>query len=75
MLHTDFLDIVVGILKIDTMVTFLFLINPDYVLRTSINQKKKYSFTLKKKARGQISLIIKAIQLRRNNTCWLLLAK
>ena len=42
-------DFVGGILQVDTITLYLFIIYPDYVLRTSIDLIKENSFTLKKK--------------------------
>ena len=46
---TDTFDIVAGVLQGDTLVSYLFIICLDYVLRTSIDIIKENGFTLKKK--------------------------
>ena len=45
---TDSFDIVAGVLQGDSLASYLFLICLNYILRTSIDQMKKYNFTLKK---------------------------
>ena len=47
--HTDYFDIVAGVLQGDTLAPYLFIICLDYVLRTSIDKIKKNSFKLTKK--------------------------
>ena len=44
---TDFFDIVAGVLQGDTLVSFMFIICLDYVLRISIDLIKENGFTLK----------------------------
>ena len=46
---TDYLDIVAGVLKGDTLAPYLFIISLDYVLRTLIDKIKENSFELTKK--------------------------
>ncbi len=45
---TDFFDIVTGVLRGDTLASYLFIICLDYLLRTSIDLMKENGFTLKK---------------------------
>ena len=45
---TDYFDIVAGVLQGDTLATYLFIICLDYMLRTSIEITKDYSFKLGK---------------------------
>ena len=47
---TDVFDIVVGVMQADILTTYSFIINIDYILRTSISLIRKNSFTQKKKA-------------------------
>ena len=49
--NTDYFDIVAGILQGDTLATYLFIINLDYVLR-SIKLKKTVSSWQRKEAEG-----------------------
>ena len=44
--HTDFFNIVAGVLQGDTLAPYLFIICLDYVLRTSIDLMKEYGFKL-----------------------------
>ena len=44
--NTDFFDIVAGVLQEDTLAQFLYIIYPDYVLRTSIDLMKEDGFSL-----------------------------
>ena len=44
---TNFFDIIAGVLQEDTLAPYLFIIYPDYVLRTSIDLMKENGFTLK----------------------------
>ena len=44
---TDYFDIVAGVLQGDTLAPYLFIICPDYVLRTSIDKIKENCFKLK----------------------------
>ena len=53
--NTEFFDIVAGVLQIDTLAPYIFIIYRDYVLRTSIDLIKENSFTLKKKKKQMIS--------------------
>ena len=46
--HTDYFDIVAGVLQKDTLVTYLFIIFLDYVLRTSIDIIKVNGFKIAK---------------------------
>ena len=46
--NTDFFDIVTGVLRGDTLVTYLFIICQDYVLWTSKYLMKENGFSLKK---------------------------
>ena len=46
---TDYFDIVVGVLKGDTLAPYLFIICRDYVLRTLIDKIKENGFELTKK--------------------------
>ena len=46
---TDYFDIVAGVLKGDTLASFLFIIRLDYLLRKSIDKIKENSFELTKK--------------------------
>ena len=46
---TDYFDIVAGVLLGDTLSPYLFIIYPDYVLRTSIDKIKENGFDLTKK--------------------------
>ena len=46
---TDYLDIVAGVLKEDTLASYLFIICLDYMLWTSIDLMKENSFMLGKK--------------------------
>ena len=46
---TDYFDIVAGVLQRDTFAPYLFIIYLDYVLRTSKDLMKEYSFKLAKK--------------------------
>ena len=45
--NTDFIDIVAGVLQVDSLAPYLFIIYLDYVLRTSIDFIKGNGFTLK----------------------------
>ena len=45
----DFFDIVSGILKLDTLVPFLFIIRLDYVLQTLVDLIKENGITQKKR--------------------------
>ena len=45
---TDFFDIVTGVLQVDTLAPFLFIICQDYLLRMSIDLMKETDFTQKK---------------------------
>ena len=45
--HSDFFDIVAGVLLGDTLALYLFIICPDYVLQKSIDLIKENGFTLK----------------------------
>ena len=45
---TDYFDIVAGVLQIDTLAPYLFIICLDYVPRTSINKIKENGFKLTK---------------------------
>ena len=45
---TNYFDIVAGVLQGDTLAPYLFIINQDYVLRTSIDIMKDNSFKLAK---------------------------
>ena len=45
---TDFFDIVAGVLQGDTLAPYLFIICPDYILRTSIDKIKENGFKLTK---------------------------
>ena len=47
-METDYFDIVAGVLQDDILVSYLFIICLDYVLRTSIDIEKE-----KEKARSQ----------------------
>ena len=46
---TDSFDIFAGILQGDTLLSYLFIIGLNYVLRTSIDLMKENSFTRKKR--------------------------
>ena len=46
---TEYFDIVAGVLQGDTLVSYLFIICLDYVLRTSIDKIKENGFELSKK--------------------------
>ena len=45
---SDFFDIVSGMLQGETLAPYTFIINQDYVLRTSIDLMKENGFTLAK---------------------------
>ena len=45
----EYFDIVAGVLQGDTLAPYFFIINVDYVLRTSFDKIKENSFELKKK--------------------------
>ena len=45
---TDYLDIVAGVLQGDTLAPYIFIMCPDYVLRTSIDKIKENGFKLTK---------------------------
>ena len=45
---TDYFDIVAGVLKGDTLTSYLFIICADYVLRISIDKIKENGFKLTK---------------------------
>ena len=45
---TDYFDIVAGVLQRDTLAPYLFIMCPDYVLRTSIDKIKENGFKLTK---------------------------
>ena len=47
--HTEYFDIVAGVLQGDTQAPYLFIICLDYVLRTSIDKIKENGFELTKK--------------------------
>ena len=47
--HTDFFDIVAGVLQWDTLDPYLFIIYIDYILQISIDLMKENGFSLKKK--------------------------
>ena len=47
---TEYFDIVVGVLKGDTLAPYLFIIGLDYVLRTSIDKIRENGFELTKKS-------------------------
>ena len=49
---TDFFDIVAGVLQGDTLALYLFIICPEYALRTSVDLMKK-CFTLAQKGKKQ----------------------
>ena len=51
---TDFLDIVAGVQKGDTLTPYLSIIYLDYELQTSINLIKENGFTLKSKEADDI---------------------
>ena len=44
-METDFFDIVAGVLQVDTLDPYLFIISPDYALWTSIDLIKENGFT------------------------------
>ena len=46
---TEYFDIVAEVLQGDTLAPYLFIINLDYVLRTSIDKIRENSFELTKK--------------------------
>ena len=46
---TEHFDIVAGVLQVDTLAPYLFIICLDYVLRTSIDKIRENSFELTKK--------------------------
>ena len=46
--HTDFFDIVVGVLQGEIFTPYLLIIRQNYVLLTSIDLMKKYSHSKKK---------------------------
>ena len=46
---TEYFDIVAGVLQGDTLAPYLFIICPDYVLRTSIDKIRENVFELTKK--------------------------
>ena len=46
---TEYFDIVAGVLQVDTLAPYLFIICLDYVLRTSIDKIKENGFELTKK--------------------------
>ena len=46
---TEYFDIVAGVLNMDTLAPYLFIICLDYVLRTSIDKIKENGFELTKK--------------------------
>ena len=46
---TDYFDIVAGVLQGDTLASYLFIICPYYVLRTSIDKIQENGFELTKK--------------------------
>ena len=51
--HTDYLDIVAGVLQGDTLTPYLFVICLDYVLRTCTDLMKENGFKLaKERGRG-----------------------
>ena len=45
---TDYFDIVAGVLQVDTLVPYLFIIYLDYMLRMSIDKMKENGFKLTK---------------------------
>ena len=45
---TDFFDIVTGILQVDILAPYMFIICLVYIIRTSIDLIKENGFTLKK---------------------------
>ena len=47
--HTEYFDIVAGVLQGDTLALYLFIICLDYVLRTSIDKIREKGFELTKK--------------------------
>ena len=47
--ETEYFDIVAGVLQGDTLAPYLFIICPDYVLRTSIDKIRENGFELTKK--------------------------
>ena len=47
--HTEYFDIVAGVLQGDTLAPYLFIICLDYVLRTSIDKIRENGFELTKK--------------------------
>ena len=47
-METDYFDIVAGVLQDDILVSYLFIICLDYVLRTSIDLEKEKVFKLAK---------------------------
>ena len=46
---TEYFDIVAGVLQVDTLIPYLFIIYLDYVLRTSIDKIRENGFQLTKK--------------------------
>ena len=48
-METDYINIVAGVLQVDTLAPYLIIICLDYVLRTSINEIKENGFELTKK--------------------------
>ena len=46
---TEYFDIVAGVLQVDTLAPYLFIICVDYVLRTSIDKIRENGFELTKK--------------------------
>ena len=47
--HTEYFDIVAGVLQGDTLAPYLFIICLDYVLRTSIDKIRENGFELTKR--------------------------
>ena len=47
---TEYFDIVAGVLQVDTLAPYLFIICLDYVFRTSIDKIKENGFELTKKS-------------------------
>ena len=48
-IDTDYFDIVAGVLQLDTLAPYLFILSLDYVLRTSIDKIRENGFELTKK--------------------------
>ena len=52
--HTEYFDIVAGVLQGNTLIPYLFIICLDYVLRTSIDKIRENGFELTKKKKQKV---------------------